>query len=126
MNNSLELIKTYIENDMTPILIKDELYNDISSRGYTLNADCSLDELNGSYDANGNYNPPAWFNIVNDKRLLIIRNIDSIPVKEQLKFMEILKYKKINEFKLKELIIILTYKGNLLNENILSIATKVD
>ena len=125
-NKSLELISSYIEKDLTPILIKDELYSGISNLGVTLNSNCTLDELNGSYDEKGNFIPPKWFDIANNKRLLIIRNIDAIPVKEQLKFMEILKYKKVNEFMFKKLIILLTHGNNPINEEILRIAVKAD
>jgi len=126
MDSNIELIKTYIDNKMTPILIRDELYDVFSSLACTLNFDCSLDLLNGSYDDNGNYVEPSWYKDAIDKRILVIRNIDSIPPNEQIKFMEILKYRKVNVFDLKDVIIVLTYKDNILNEQILSIATKVD
>ena len=125
MIDSKELLKTYLNTNISPVLIKDEIYDSISSLGVTLDSNCSLDLLNGSYNDKGEFIAPNWINELKEKKLLIIRNIDSIDVKDQLKFMEILKYHKVNEFKLDNVIIAITYGSNIINEQILSIATKV-
>ena len=49
--------------------------------------------------------PPKWYNDLMDKKdlknnILVIDNITSIPISEQLKFCEILKYRKISTFEL--------------------------
>lgn len=125
MDNELELIKTYIfDKNKIPLLINDKYYDELSSSAVTLDADCSLDLLNGYYDDKGNYLPPSWYNELT-RKVLIIRNIDSIPVKEQSKFGEILKYKKVNDFSLGEAIIIVTCKDNEISRDILSLVAKV-
>ena len=125
MNTDYDLINSYIINRDFPILLKDELYDKLKDHGVTIDSTCSLDLLNGYYDEKGTYKAPRWLDIANEKHVLIIRGIDKIPVKEQIKFMEILKYKKVNEFSLGDCTIILTYGDGLLSEEILSICAKV-
>jgi len=61
-----------------------------------------------------NFCPPTWFKDLEqdkEKIILVINKIDTIPQEEQLKFIEILKYKQVSTFKLKDNIrIILTAK----------------
>ena len=125
MNNNYDLINSYIINRDFPVLLKDELYDKLKEHGATIDATCSLDLLNGYYDEKGIYKAPKWLDTVNEKHVLIIRGIDKIPVEEQIKFMEILKYKKVNEFSLGDCSIILTYGNGILSEGILSICAKV-
>ena len=125
MKKDIELFKKYIDNQMGPLLINDNMYDIVSSLGETLDAACSLDDINYHYDGNNDIKPPQWYDRAKAKGLLIIRNIDSIPVKEQNKFVEIIKYKKINEFKLNKCFVILTYTNKELSSEILSLAIKV-
>ena len=125
MKSNLDLIKTYLDNYSGPILISDSYYNDLSNLGVTINANCSLDLLNGYYDDNNNFVAPSWLNELNEKRLLIIRNIDSIPVNEQVKFKEIIKDNKVNEFVLNKSIVLITYGNREIANVILSLAKKV-
>ena len=123
--DDIKLFKKYIENQIGPLLVNDNLYHVICTMGETIEATCTLDELNYYYDEKGNIKPPKWYEPAIAKHLLIIRNIDSIPVKEQNKFVEILKYKKVNEFKLDKCMIIMTYTNKELSKEILSLAAKV-
>ena len=82
------LLQEYMDCKVNPILIRDELYEEISNLGETIDSTCSLDLLNGSYE-NDKFIPPEWYDNAREKKLLFIRNIDSIPVNEQIKFMEI-------------------------------------
>jgi hypothetical protein len=125
MNNDYDLVNNYINNKDFPILLKDELYDILKNHGVTIDSTCSLDLLNGYCDDKGIYRAPSWLDTANEKHVLIIRGIDKIPVEEQIKFMEILKYRKVNEFKLEDCSIILTYGNGLLSEEILSICAKV-
>lgn len=125
MDDDFMLLKDYIANNITPVLVKDSMYDVVSSLGETIDASCSLDDLNGYYDEENNFKPPKWYDKVKEKKLLIIKNIDSIPVKEQKKFGEILKYKKVNEFSLDDCFVILTYGDKELSRDILSLAAKV-
>ena len=76
-----------------------------------LQANIDANELNGYYDGSS-FNPPNWlFEILNTKasKILVIDKIDSISKEEQLKFSELLEYRKISTFELpKNCIIIVT------------------
>ena len=58
--------------------------------------------------------PPKWYNELvtnNNSKVLVIDLIDSINKEEQLKFIELLEYRKISTFELpKDCVIIVTAK----------------
>ena len=75
--DDIKLFKKYIENQIGPLLVNDNLYHVICTMGETIEATCTLDELNYYYDEKGNIKPPKWYEPAIAKHLLIIRNIDS-------------------------------------------------
>ena len=70
-----------------------------------------IKELNGHYEGL-DFIPPKWLNEIlssTKNKILVIDRIDTISKEEQLKFVELLKYRKISTFELpKDCLIIIT------------------
>ena len=110
----LELLKDYIKINMSPLLIP-SLLKEYFKNTILLKNDIDRKELNGHYEGM-EFTPPIWYQELiqksknNDYVILMIENINEISKEEQMKFIEILKYKKISTFDLpKNCIIIATY-----------------
>ena len=113
IENRREMLKAYIETNVAPILIKDI---EISSIPDAVMIPANIDNtlLQGHYVVD-KFVPPKWYEELATKtakyKYLVIRDIDSISKDDQLKFVELLKYRKIGEFKLDEnCVIIITAK----------------
>lgn len=96
-------LKNFLLVNDCPILIED-IPNEIFEDSVILCNDCDISELNGHYEGI-NFVPPTWYKILTEKSknqhsILIINQINEIPINEQLKFIEILKYRKISTFEL--------------------------
>lgn len=96
-------LKEYLSANVCPILIENIPIN-LFDNAIILNNNCDINELNGHYEGI-NFLPPKWYEklLENSKKeisLLIIENLNYLPIKEQSKFNEILKYRKISTFKL--------------------------
>lgn len=112
MENKKELLMSYIKANVAPILVNFISGKDIPG-AIVISADVDAKELNGHYDG-ADYMPPKWYNelvVNNNSRVLVIDLIDSINKEEQLKFIELLEYRKISTFELpKDCVIIVTAK----------------
>lgn len=112
MDNKKELLMSYIKADVAPILVNFISGKDIPG-AIVISADVDAKELNGHYDG-ADYMPPKWYNELvtnNNSKVLVIDLIDSINKEEQLKFIELLEYRKISTFELpKDCVIIVTAK----------------
>ena len=112
MENKKELLMSYIKANVAPILVDFISGKDIPG-AIVISADVDAKELNGHYEG-ANYMPPTWYNELitnNNSKVLVINLIDSINKEEQLKFIELLKYRKISTFELpKDCVIIVTAK----------------
>ncbi|MEG0909587.1 MAG: hypothetical protein RSH78_04410 [Bacilli bacterium] len=103
--DKINMINTYIENNVGPVLI--EGVTSLSfPRAVVLPSNCEIDFLNGHYE-DIEFVPPIWYTELMNKQnsvhnLLVIDNITNISIEEQLKFCEILKYRKISTFGLPE------------------------
>lgn len=108
--NKKELLTNYIKSNTAPILVDFIEGKDIPD-SVILPANCDISELNGYYE-NIEYKPPKWLSqILEIKRqtILVIDKIDKIPIIEQTKFIEILKYRQVSTFELpKNTVIIVT------------------
>ena len=96
----LEIFKTYLKETNIPILIENIdvlFFKDVIS----LEANSDLSLLNGHYEGI-DFVAPSWYQELVKKvmPILIINNINNIPIDVQSKFIEILKYKKISTFDL--------------------------
>ncbi len=99
----LESLKKLLMLNEYPILVED-IPNELFENSVILNNDCDISLLNGHYEG-VNFVAPDWYNILTEKckdglTLLIINGINNIDREEQLKFVEILKYRKISTFDL--------------------------
>ena len=112
MENKKELLMSYIKANVAPILVNFISGKDIPG-AIVISADVDAKELIGHYDG-ADYMPPKWYNELvtnNNSKVLVIDLIDSINKEEQLKFIELLEYRKISTFELpKDCVIIVTAK----------------
>lgn len=132
MRDKLEMLKEYISANVVPILLEG-VEKDIFDNATILPANISKTLLVGAYEG-VNYICPTWYELLKQKQnaginLLLIDDITAISKEEQLKFYEILKYRKIDTFKLPDncVIIILASKVNkdLINKDIYSLVAHI-
>ena len=129
--NQNEILKSYIKSNVAPILINFLNGKDIPN-SILLPSNVNISELNFRYE-NDEFLPPNWLiQIANSSKqgILVIDKIDEISKKEQLKFVELLKYRQVSTFKLPEsTIIIVTAKEinkNTINEEIYSLVAHIE
>ena len=112
----VNLLGEYIKTRSSVILLDNIPESIIKKGAVVIDANCSNTELIGSFE-NLEYKAPKWFNeLVESSKMhtpvLIIKDINKIPEKEQRKFIELLKYKKVYVNKLpKNCMIFLTYSN---------------
>lgn len=108
MQEKKQLLISYINANVAPILVDFLSANDIEG-AIVIPANIDKKELNGHYDGM-EFLPPKWMSeIINTKesKILVIDKIDTIEKPEQLKFVELLKYRKISTFELPKNCVIL-------------------
>ena len=130
MENKKEMLLSYIRANIAPILVDFMSSKDLDE-AIVLPANIDVKELNGYYDG-VDFMPPKWFNEIlstNASRILVIDKIDTIEKEEQLKFCELLKYRKISTFELpKSCVIIVTadeVNKDKISEEIFSLAARI-
>ena len=102
MENKKEILLSYIKANVASILV-DFISGKDFNGAVVVPANVDVKELNGHYDGS-DFMPPKWLN-----EILVIYKIDSIYKEEQLKFCELLEYRKISTFELpKNCVIIVT------------------
>lgn len=121
-----ELLELYITNYVAPILIESMEEIDLKN-GVEIEGDCDVTNLQGHFNESGEYQIPYWLKILienSDKKrtLLIIKNITDIEEDDQMKFYEIMKYRKLNTIQIPDNCVIIATCGNLkekpINQNI--------
>lgn len=130
MENKKEILLSYIKANVAPILVDFISGKDLNG-AVVVPANVDVKELNGHYDG-ASFMPPKWLNEIlstNASRILVIDKIDEISKEEQLKFCELLKYKKISTFELpKNCVIIVTaneINKDKINEKIFSLVARI-
>lgn len=98
-----DMLITYIEANVAPILIDESLLS-LFRNVVTLKSDCSIEQLNGYY-VKEEFIIPEWYRIILSRtefknNILIIEDITKISKQEQLKFVELFKYRQIGDLKL--------------------------
>ena len=110
----VDLLGEYIKARKLVILLEDIPENVIKKGAVVINSNCSNSELMGYYD-DLKYVVPKWYNeLIDSSKLhipvLVIKNINKVSEKEQRKFIELFKYRKIYVNKLpKNCVIFVTY-----------------
>lgn len=102
-NSLLETPEIHPFFGVYPLVIKD-IIPPREDNIVILNNDCDISELNGHYDGL-EFIAPKWYYTLTQKcalkpSILLINNLNGIPLNDQLKFIEILKYRKISTFEL--------------------------
>ena len=112
MEDKKEMLLSYIKANVAPVLV-DFISSKDLNEAVVLPANIDVKELNGYYDG-ADFMPPKWLNEIlstNESKFLVIDKIDTILKEEQLKFCELLEYRKISTFELpKNCVIIVTAK----------------
>ena len=110
MQEKKEMLLTYLKSNVAPVLVDFLPINDFDF-AVTVPANIDIKELNGHYEGL-DFIPPKWlYEILSStkNKMLVIDKIDTISKEEQLKFVELLKYRKILTFELpKDCLIIIT------------------
>ena len=130
MKERKEMLLSYIKANVAPVLVDFISGKDLNG-AVVLSANIDVKELNGYYEGI-EYMPPKWLNEIlstNTNRILVIDKIDTISKEEQLKFCELLEYRKISTFELpKNCVIIITaneISKDKINEEIFSLVARI-
>ena len=130
MEDKKEMLLSYIKANVAPVLV-DFISSKDLNEAVALPANIDVKELNGYYDG-ADFMPPKWLNEIlstNESKFLVIDKIDTILKEEQLKFCELLEYRKISTFELpKNCVIIVTAKEinkDKINEEIFSLVARI-
>lgn len=111
-NEKIIMLENYIKSGISPIMLE-EISTEIFNNAVILEAECDVSLLNGHYEGI-NFVAPEWYNNIlekskNTNSLLVINGLNKISEEEQLKFLELFKYKKISTFDLpKNCVIVVT------------------
>ena len=128
----LDLLENYIKSEISPLLVQNIPFNFFNNL-VVIKSNIDKSELNGHYE-NADFCPPLWYKELLEKSktnmtVLIIENINEIPLDEQTKFIEILKYKKVSTFELpKNCLVIVTCSDlttNKINEEVYSLLAQI-
>lgn len=98
-NKIVEKIKDCITAGVGPILMSKD-YEMYLPNHAVLYADSNLESILPKYDNEGKVRMPLWYKDASEKKVLVIDGLDEIEESEQLKFGEILKYKKVCDYEL--------------------------
>lgn len=130
MEDKKEMLSSYIKANVAPVLVDFISGKDING-AVVLPANIDVKELNGHYEES-EFVSPKWFNDIistNANRILVIDKIDTISKEEQLKFCELLEYRKISTFNLPESCVIIVTANeinkNKINEEIFSLVARI-
>ena len=130
MEDKKEMLLSYIKSNVAPILVDFISGQDLKG-AVVLPANIDVKELNGHYDG-ADFMPPKWLNEIlstNANRVLVIVKIDTISKEEQLKFCELLEYRKISTFNLPESCVIIVTANEInkdkINEEIFSLVARI-
>ena len=129
MEDKKEMLISYLKANVAPILV-DFIFGEDFDDAVVLPANLDVKELNGHYEG-VEFLPPKWLEeILNlNKRLIVIDRIDTISKDEQMKFCELLEYRKISTFDLPNNCLIIVTANDInkdkINEEVLSLVAKI-
>lgn len=125
-NSKWEFLKNYIKANVAPILVENISKDVFADQAVIIESTIDKSLLNGHYEGT-EYLPPEWFSKLNEKNLLVINQLSSIPKLDQKKFIELLKYRKISTFDLPEncVIVITCEASSMINEEVYSLVAHI-
>lgn len=99
----INMINTYIKTNISPILVEGITGQNLPN-SVIIPSNCAVELLNGHYEG-VDFMPPKWYEELMIKKdlninILVIDNLTNIGADDQVKFCEILKYRKISTFEL--------------------------
>ena len=125
----IEMLKEYMKMNIAPILV-----TGVTSSSFVnpivIDSSCTKEELNGHFEGE-NFILPAWYQKTKEgyNPIIIIEDITKINEEEQLKFLELVKYRKIGTCTLNDEFIILftspTENIEKLNETLASLIVQI-
>ncbi len=129
----IDQIETMVKINNMPILVNKEVEKELLNYAVILDAKTQDTEIMCKYDKkSGEKKLPEWLLKLekqDDKirRVLLIKDIDNLEIKDQIKFKEILKYRAINGVKIPDNTIIFVSQAhnNMLNETIDCLLAKI-
>lgn len=129
MNNRLDLLKTYINTNVCPLLLENTSSAIFQDNATIIPSNIDILELNGHYEGI-DFVPPTWYRDLIDKKrqFLVIDNLSQISKREQRKFIEILKYKKVSVFDIPDDVVIVVTSDKLnsnIDEEIISLVSVI-
>lgn len=115
-NEKIIMLENYIKSGISPILLEG-ISTEIFNNAVIIKAECDVSLLNGHYEGI-NFVAPEWYNNIlekskNTNSLLVINGLNNISEEEQLKFLELFKYKKVSTFDLPKNCVIVVTCSNL-------------
>ena len=125
----MEMLEGLLKSKVSPVLIEN-FPASIFTDAVVIESNCNIEDLNGHYEGM-DFMPPEWYKKLENltEKVLVISNINKIPVSDQKKFIEILKYKKVSTFDLPSNTIILVTASNLeenkINEEVHSLMAHI-
>lgn len=117
-----ELLTNFIKTNVSCILVDFINSEDILNSVIIKN----INDLNPYYEGI-NYIMPNWYNELNNKKFLVIDKIDKYNDLEQLKFIELIKYRQIDTNKINDNIVIIITTDNIkkVNQEILDLVAVI-
>lgn len=117
----LNMLSEYLKSGMPPVLLEN-VPAEVFSSAVVIESNCDVSLLNGHYE-NTEFKAPKWYEELikeskNSHPILLINEINKIPLSDQTKFIEILKYRKISTFDLPKNCTIIVTCSNLNNKPI--------
>lgn len=113
----LDMITTFIKAYTVPLLMENISADIFNRNSVILPARIDISELNGHYEEM-EFIPPIWYQELEKYKednysFLVISDLSNLPKEEQLKFGEILKYKKVGVFELPQNCVIIITAQNI-------------
>ena len=128
-----KLLLNYMKSNVCPILVEN-LSMSFYKNCVLLDSNCDISLLNGHYEGI-EFVAPKWYLELIEKSkkgsvVLFINGINEIDVSDQVKFMEILKYRKISTFDLPSNCAIVvscsSLKDKAINEEVYSLMAHIE
>lgn len=121
----VEKIKDCINAGVGPILMNKNCEMYLPNHA-VLYADSNLEDILPKYDNEGNVKMPLWYKDATLKKVLVIEGLDEVEESQQLKFGEILKYKKVSQYNLNpNMLIVVLADEKKVSEEILNLTVQV-
>lgn len=132
MSNKIEMLENYLKANIAPILISKIPSSVFDSVAVVIPSNINKEDLYGKIK-NNKFELPKWYDELSNnpkKNMIIIDNLSLITTDEQLKFHELLKYRKVGNLKIKDNIMIMVISDEIsstkINKDIYSLLVHIE